>query len=364
MKLSDFNYKLPQELIAQYPATPRGSSRMLVLNRSTGRIIHTVFKDFPRYIKPSNILVLNDTKVINARLFGRRTTGGKVEIFLIESLGGDRFKALIKPSRRIKEGEEIAFDNSKLKAHLLEKKIAGNIVKFLSLSNDIDINVKLNKLGTIPLPPYIKRKVELLDNERYQTIYAKKEGATASPTAGLHFTEEILKNVVSKGAELAYVTLHVNYGTFTPVKTEDIVNHKMHSESFELTQDSAIKINNARTKGGRIFVIGTTSCRVLETCAVNSESTRAQEHPSTSLGVGKSTSYRVEAGKGKTDLFIYPGYKFKIVDTLLTNFHFPKSTLLMLVCAFAGKELIFKAYEEAIVRKYRFFSYGDCMLIL
>jgi S-adenosylmethionine:tRNA ribosyltransferase-isomerase len=353
MKLSDFDYELPKELIAQYPADPRGSSRMLVLNRSAGKIIHTVFKNFPRYIKPSDILIPNDTKVVNARLFGRRATGGKLEIFLIESLGGDRFKALIKPSGRIKEGEEIAFDNSKLKAHLLEKKTAGNIIKFLSPSNDSGINVKLNKLGTIPLPPYIKRKVELLDNERYQTIYAKKEGATASPTAGLHFTEEILKDVVSKGAELAYVTLHVNYGTFAPVKTEDIVNHKMHCESFELTQGSATKINNARTKGGRVFAIGTTSCRVLETCAGK-----------TTVDSPQSTDYEVEAKKGKTDLFIYPGYKFKIVDTLLTNFHFPKSTLLMLVCAFAGKELIFKAYEEAIVRKYRFFSYGDCMLIL
>jgi len=352
LRLSDFDYNLPKELIAQYPVF-RGSSRMLVLNRGTGKITHTVFKDFLHFIKPSDILVLNDTKVINARLFGRRITGGKLEIFLIESLGGNRFKVLIKPFGRIKEGEEIVFDNSRLRAHLMVKKKGKNVIEFSSISSDIDINQELKKLGNIPLPPYIKRKVGPLDTEMYQTIYAKKEGATASPTAGLHFTEEILKNIASKGAKLAYVTLHVNYGTFAPVKTENIVNHKMYSESFELAQDSALKINDVKERGGRVFAVGTTSCRVLETCAVQSTVHRPQ-----------TTEYKVMAKKGKTDLFIYPGYKFKLVDVLLTNFHFPKSTLLMLVCAFAGRELIFKAYEEAIAKRYRFFSYGDCMLII
>ena len=360
MKLSDFDYKLPQELIAQYPAPSRESSRMLVLERNTRKITHADFKDFSAYVKRNDIVVLNDTKVINARLIGRRATGGRVEIFLLETIGDNRFKVLIRPSGRIKESEEITFDNSRLKARLLTKRSTENVVEFSSTSNDIDRELK--ELGNIPLPPYIRRKTEPLDSERYQTVYAKKEGATAAPTAGLHFTEEILEDMASRGTRLSYVTLHVNYGTFAPVKTEKVVDHKMYSESFEVSMEAASKINDVKAEGGRVFAVGTTSCRVLETCAVKSAG--AQEHPSTSLGAGRSTSYKVEARKGKTDLFIYPGYRFKMVDALLTNFHFPKSTLLMLVCAFAGKELVFKAYEEAIERRYRFFSYGDCMLIL
>lgn len=368
LKLSDFDYELPRELIAQYPAASRELSRMLVLDRSTGKILHTDFKDLPAYIRYSDILVLNDTKVINARLIGKRITGGKVEIFLLEDIGEGRFKALIRPSQRIKEGEEISFDNPELKARLLVKKTRENIVEFLSPSDDIDRVLK--EVGTTPLPPYIRRKVELLDKERYQTVYARVEGATAAPTAGLHFTEEILRDIVSKGARLTYVTLHVNYGTFAPVKTEDIINHRMHSEDFELSQDAAIKINSVKAEGGRVLAVGTTSCRVLETCSVPVE------------GQGsRGKGYRVEAKERKTDLFIYPSYKFKMVDALLTNFHLPKSTLLLLVSAFAGdvsrgryasadksafagRELIFKAYREAIDKKYRFFSYGDCMLII
>ena len=352
MKLSDFDYKLPQELIAQYPAPSRESSRMLVLERNTRKITHADFKDFSAYVKRNDIVVLNDTKVINARLIGRRATGGRVEIFLLETIGDNRFKVLIRPSGRIKESEEITFDNSRLKARLLAKRSTENVVEFSSASNDIDRELK--ELGNIPLPPYIRRKTEPLDSERYQTVYAKKEGATAAPTAGLHFTEKILEDIASRGARLSYVTLHVNYGTFAPVKTEKVVDHKMHSESFEVSMEAASKINDAKSEDGRVFVVGTTSCRVLETCAT--KVTRSLGH--------QVTRYKVEARKGKTDLFIYPGYRFKMVDALLTNFHFPKSTLLMLVSAFAGRELILKAYAEAIRERYRFFSYGDCMLIV
>jgi len=341
-KLSDFDYELPRDLIAQHPARPRGSSRMLVLDRKTGGISHRRFKDFSSYIKKDDILVLNDTKVVNARLTGKRASGGKAEVFLVEKLGESRFKALIKPSARINEGDEITFGGFGLRARLLTKKPGNNIVEFSPAPDDTA--EKLEKSGEVPLPPYIKRGTEPSDSKGYQTVYAAKKGATAAPTAGLHFTKDILREIESKSGRLAYLTLHVNYGTFAPVKSEDIESHKMHSERFELTEDTAEKINDAREKGGRLFAVGTTSCRVLETCAVSGG--------------------RVETRRGETDLFIYPPYKFKIADALLTNFHFPKSTLLMLVSAFAGKELIFKAYREAVAGKYRFFSYGDCMLIL
>jgi S-adenosylmethionine:tRNA ribosyltransferase-isomerase len=352
LKLSDFDYELPQELIAQYPAPSRESSRMLVLNRGTGEIVHADFRHIASFMEPRDVLVLNNTKVINARLFGRKRTGGKIEIFLLETAGEDEYKALIRPSDRIKEGDQITFDGSELKAYIIKKKAGGSLVRFSSQWGNIDDLLK--KTGNVPLPPYIKRSTEKLDSERYQTVYAEKEGATASPTAGLHFTKEILEEIKKKGIKVVYVTLHVNYGTFAPVRVEDIEDHKMHSESFELIQKAADEINSVKANGGRVFAVGTTSCRVLETCA--RQVTRSPGH--------QVTRYKLEAKKGKTDLFIYPAYKFKIVDALLTNFHFPKSTLLMLVSAFAGKDLIFKAYEEAIARKYRFFSYGDCMLII
>jgi S-adenosylmethionine:tRNA ribosyltransferase-isomerase len=342
MKLNEFDYTLPKELIAQYPVHSRELSRMLVLDRDTGNISHKRFTDFPSYIEEGDILALNDTKVINARLAGKKTTGGKAEIFLLEKLGKSRFKALIRPSARIREGSEIIFNSPVLKARVLSKKAGGNTVEFLP--GPADTAEELEKAGEIPLPPYIKRNAGPSDKERYQTVYAARKGATAAPTAGLHFTKEILRHIESKGARLAYLTLHVSYGTFAPVKSEDVTCHRMHSEQFELREVPAKIVNNAREKGSRIFAVGTTSCRVLETCAVSEK--------------------MVEARRGKTDLFIYPPYEFKIVDALLTNFHLPKSTLLMLVSAFAGKELIFKAYREAIAEKYRFFSYGDCMLII
>ncbi|MDD5679768.1 MAG: tRNA preQ1(34) S-adenosylmethionine ribosyltransferase-isomerase QueA [Candidatus Omnitrophica bacterium] len=341
MRLSDFDYALPKELIAQYPAEARDASRMLVLDRKTGKIMHKKFLDFPGYIKKEDILVLNDTKVMNVRLVGRRVTGGRTEIFLTEKIQNRIFKALLKPSARIRERDEVIFDDSELKARIIAKKEANNIVEFIYPGRDID--KELARIGCVPLPPYVKRVAETIDGERYQTVYAKEEGATAAPTAGLHFTNELLDKVRSQGAGVAHVTLHVNYGTFAPVKTGDITKHKMHSEEFKLEKSEADSINNVKENGGRVFAVGTTSVRVLETCAVDS---------------------KVEARSGKTDIFIYPPYEFKITDALLTNFHFPKSTLLMLVSAFAGRELILKAYEEAIRERYRFFSYGDCMLII
>jgi len=345
MKLSDFNYELPKELIAQYPASPRDSSRLLVLERKSGKIIHTGFRNIASYINSSDLLVLNNTKVIKARLTGKRRTGGRAELLLLGELGGGRFSALIKPSGRTKEGDEIIFPASDLKARVIRKQKGGSIVEFSRPSRGL--YKELGRLGALPLPPYIKREAEALDDTRYQTVYARVAGAAAAPTAGLHFTEEALRGIESKGADTAHVTLHVSYGTFAPVRTERIEDHKMHYESFRLSKEAAEKINGRRMRGGRIFAVGTTSCRVMESCAA--ENVRG---------------YAVKAGEGRTNLFIYPSYRFKMTDALLTNFHFPLSTLLMLVSAFAGKELIFKAYREAIERRYRFFSYGDCMLIL
>ena len=341
LTLSDFDYNLPKELIAQYPADKRDASRMMVIDRKTGKISHEKFIDFPSYIKKGDIVVLNDTKVTNVRLIGRRRTGGRTEIFLTEKVEDNKFKALLKPSSRIREGDEVIFDDSKLKAWIITKKEANNIVEFRCHGGNV--GEELTRIGSVPLPPYVKRSAEPLDKDRYQTVYAKREGATAAPTAGLHFTEKTLDEITLKGTKLAYMTLHVNYGTFAPVKTEDITKHKMHSEEFELSKSAADDINNVKKNGGKIFAVGTTAVRVLEMCAVGGN---------------------VEARSGKTDIFIYPPYEFKMVDVLLTNFHFPKSTLLMLVNAFAGRELMLKAYDEAIRERYRFFSYGDCMLII
>ena len=351
-KLSDFDYAIPKELIAQYPAESRDSSRMLVLDRKTGKITHKKFSDFPDYIKKEDILVLNDTKVMNVRLVGRRLTWGRTEIFLTEKIENRIFKALLKPSSRIRERDEVIFDDSKLKARILAKKEADNVVEFIYPGGNID--KELARIGCVPLPPYIKRDAEPLDSERYQTVYAKETGATAAPTAGLNFTKETLDRVKGLGSRVAYVTLHVNYGTFAPVKTEDVAKHKMYSEEFKLVAAEADKINKVKEDGGRIFAVGTTVVRVLETCAV----------PDNRLPRYPDNQSIVKLRSGRTDIFIYPPYKFKIVDVLLTNFHFPKSTLLMLVSAFAGRELILAAYEEAIRERYRFFSYGDCMLII
>lgn len=329
LKLSDFDYTLPKELIAQYPLKERDAARLLVLNRKDNTIKHYIFKNIIDYLGKDDLLVLNDTKVLPSRLKGFRLTGGKVEVLLLNRKSGLTFNSLIKPSR-IKVGEEIIFNGD-------------NVLGAVTARDEItfscpDIDTVYN-LGMMPLPPYIKREPKRLDNIYYQTVYAQKEGAIASPTAGLHFTRKLMNKIASCGTNLAYITLHISYSTFRPVKVDDITKHKMDEECFNIYDDTRRLIHQTRQSKGRIFAVGTTSLRALETYAP-----------------GKYEGY--------TDLFIYPGYKFKLVDCLLTNFHLPRTTLFMLVCAFAGSDLIKKAYQEAIERKYRFYSYGDAMLII
>ena len=336
MKRSEFYYDLPKELIAQEPLEKRDSSRLMVLDRKTKSVDLKVFSDLADYIKEGNCLVLNDTRVIPVRLYGRRKTGGKGEIFLLDTKG-EKMEALIRPSKRIKPGEEIELENGTI-ATVTEDTEAGRFVQF-----DVPQEEAL-KGGHMPLPPYIDREDTSRDREDYQTVYAEKDGATASPTAGLHFTEKLLDGFTRKGVITAYVTLHTSYGTFSPVKAENIEEHQMHSEYYEISKETADMINKVKQSGNRVFAVGTTSTRVLETTA--------------------NSDRRVLPSKGETNLFIYPGYKFKIIDGIVTNFHLPESTLLMLVSAFGGKEFIFEAYKKAIESKFRFFSYGDAMLIL
>lgn len=329
MRLSDFDYHLPQELIAVYPRTNREEARLLVLNRKENTIEHRIFRDIVEYLAPGDLLVLNDTKVLHCRLVGRRKTGGKVELLLLKHLGGLEFEALLKPGR-LKMGEKIFFGSDAVSCSITDRDKAAFQAKSLD---------EIFALGKIPLPPYIKREPESLDNEYYQTVYAKHEGSVASPTAGLHFTEELLERIKSKGVSVARVTLHVGHATFKPVKAENIIEHKMGKEYFNVGLEAARLIENARQEQSRIFAVGTTSCRVLE-------------------------SYAAGLREGFTDLYIYPGYSFKSVDCLLTNFHLPKTTLFLLVCAFAGENLAKKAYQEAVAMGYRFYSYGDAMLVL
>lgn len=340
LKLSEFDYPLPKELIAQYPLKSREQARLLIVNRATGQLNHGVFKDIGSFLKKNDLLVLNDTKVLHCRLMGKKITGGRVEILLTQRIDGTTFSCLIQPSRT-KVGESIIFGQGKIKG-----KITGHgKISFKQADADVIYN-----FGIVPLPPYIKREPEDLDTIYYQTVYAKNEGALASPTAGLHFSQESLESIQASGVNLAYVTLHVGLGTFRPVKCEEITEHKMEPEKFLVPDTTVDLINQAKKNSGRIIAVGTTSLRALETYASG----------------GKK--------EGSTDLFIYPGYKFKLVDCLLTNFHLPKTTLLMLVCAFCaagasasgrgGKELMLKAYQEAVDKKYRFYSYGDAMLII
>lgn len=354
MLLSEYDYNLPEELIAQMPADKRENSKMMVLNRDNHTIEHKHFYDIVDYIDSNSILVLNNTKVLPARLYGiKEETGAKIEVFLLKTTDkdnticdGHNWEVLIKPSKRVKIGTIIKI-SEELSVRVLEKKEDDGewIVELLCEGNVLDT---LHKYGNIPLPPYIERKManedlKKLDFERYQTVYAKDEGSVAAPTAGLHFTQEILKKLQDKGVEVIYVTLNVGMGTFRPVKCENILEHKMHSETFEITQEAADRINKAKTDGKKIIAVGTTSVRTLETAF--------QKY-------GK-----IQACHDHSELFIYPPYEFKVVDELITNFHLPKSTLLMLVSALAGKDFIFEAYKEAIENKYRFFSYGDCMFI-
>lgn len=347
--LSDYDYNLPEELIAQLPSDKRENARMMVLDKQAKTIEHKHFYDIVDYIDDNCILVLNNTKVIPARLYGvKEKTGAKIEVFLLKSLSenGHLWDVLIKPSKRVKEGTVVKISDD-LSVQIKERKEdAGEwVVELICDGNVLDV---LHKNGHIPLPPYIERKMadedlNKLDFERYQTVYAKDEGSVAAPTAGLHFTTEILEKLQAKGVELVYVTLNVGMGTFRPVKCENVLEHKMHSESFEVTEEAAEKINKAKQAGKKVVAVGTTSVRTLET-------------------VYKKYG-EVRACKDSSELFIYPPYKFGVVDELITNFHLPKSTLLMLVSAFEGKDFIFKAYQEAITNKYKFFSYGDCMLL-
>ena len=346
MLLSDFDYELPEELIAQMPADKRENSRMLVLNRDSHTLEHKHFYDIVDLIEPDSLLVLNDTKVLPARLRGHKETGANIEIFLLKQTVEDCWDVLIKPSKRIKPGTIVKVSDE-LSVEVLERLEDDGewSVRLLFEGDVLDV---LHRNGNIPLPPYIERKMQSddlkkLDFERYQTVYARDEGSVAAPTAGLHFTQDILKKLADKGVEIKYVTLNVGLGTFRPVKCENVLEHKMHSEAFEISEDTACAVNNAKREGRKIIAVGTTTVRTLETAYQQ-------------FG-------EVKACRSASELFIYPPYEFKVVDNLITNFHLPKSTLLMLVSALAGKEFIFEAYREAIAQKYRFYSYGDCMYI-
>ncbi|MBQ4631033.1 MAG: tRNA preQ1(34) S-adenosylmethionine ribosyltransferase-isomerase QueA [Clostridia bacterium] len=340
MKTSDFFYDLPPELIAQTPLKDRSSSRLLILSKESGDIRHSVFSDIINHLSPGDCLVLNDTKVLPARLIGEKEgTGARVEFLLLSRKSDDKWEVILKPGKKCKPGVRVSFGDGKLKAEILETVNDGNrIVRF---EYDGLFENVLDELGEMPLPPYITKKLE--DRDRYQTVYSKHTGSAAAPTAGLHFTKELLKSIEDKGVKIAYVTLHVGLGTFRPVKVDDVENHKMHSEFYEITRETASLINSVKQSGKRVISVGTTSTRVLETVA----------DPG---GVLSEAS-------GWTDIFIYPPYKFKCVDALITNFHLPESTLLMLVSAFSSKENIMRAYDEAVREKYRFFSFGDAMFI-
>lgn len=340
MTTKDFYYELPQELIAQTPLKDRTASRLLVLDRKSGEMEHRRFRDITEYLRPGDCLVMNNTRVIPARLYGvKEDTGGKIEFLLLNRIDLDTWEIILKPGKRGRKGARFVFGDGALRAEITEVKPDGNrIVRF---EYEGVWEQLLDRLGEMPLPPYIKEK--LTDKERYQTVYSKIDGSAAAPTAGLHFTEELLEKIKDMGVNTAYLTLHVGLGTFRPVSVENVEEHVMHSERYEINEETADLINRTRENGGRIIAVGTTSVRTLETAA--------------------DDDGRLKAESGNTDIFIYPGYKFKAVDALITNFHLPESTLLMLVSAFAGKDKVFKAYEEAVKEKYRFFSFGDAMFI-
>lgn len=340
MDVKDFYYDLPEELIAQVPIQKRDESRLMILNREKQTVEHKVFKDILDYLKPGDCLVRNNTKVIPARIYGKKETGANVEFLLLNNIKGDIWESIVRPGNKLHVGTKVIFGNGLLNAEILEVMEGGTRkVKFTyeGIFNEI-----LDQIGLMPLPPYIHE--ELKERDRYQTVYAKYQGSAAAPTAGLHFTEELLEKIKEKGVEIANVTLHVGIGTFRPVKVDKIEDHHMHSEHYYIKKEDAEKINNAKKNGGRIISVGTTSCRVLESIADEN-------------GFVKET-------EGDTSIFIYPGYKFRCIDGLITNFHLPESTLLMLVSALAGKDYIMRAYEEAVKQRYRFFSFGDAMLIL
>lgn len=342
MNVDLYDFELPEHLIAQTPLLDRSSSRLLTMNKENGELSHQVFGDIVNYLRPGDTLVLNDTKVIPARLFGvKEDTGAKAEVLLLKNLGGDRWEALVKPGKRLKKGSVITFGEGRLRAIIEEEGELG--ARILSFSYDGIFQEILDSLGQMPLPPYIKEKLD--DRERYQTVYAKHEGSAAAPTAGLHFTEELLTRIREQGVDIAFITLHVGLGTFRPMSVDRVEDHIMHEEYYILSQETADLLNETKRRGGRVVAVGTTSCRTLETVGNQFQGERLQE------------------SSGWTSIFIYPGYEFKVVDALITNFHLPKSTLVMLVSALAGRDHILNAYKEAVEQKYRFFSFGDAMFI-
>lgn len=338
---SDFYYELPPELIAQDPLEERCASRLLVLDKHTGAVSHHVFREIADFLQPGDCLVLNNTKVIPARLLGvREETGAHVEVLLLKRREADVWETLVKPGKKCRPGARLSFGDGILRAEVLEVVEEGNrLVRFIFEGIFEEV---LDRLGEMPLPPYITHKLQ--DKNRYQTVYARQEGSAAAPTAGLHFTKELLEQIEAKGIKIAYVTLHVGLGTFRPVKEENVLNHHMHSEYYEVSEETAALINRTRAEGGRIICVGTTSCRTIESAA--------------------DREGFVQAGSGNTDIFIYPGYQFRVLDGLITNFHLPESTLIMLVSALAGRENVLNAYAEAVRERYRFFSFGDAMLVL
>ena len=340
MNTEEFDYYLPEELIAQHPLEDRASSRMLAIDKNTGEYKDDYFRNIKNYLRKGDCLVLNDTRVIPARLYGiKKETGGAIEFLLLHRFTTDEWEVALKPGKRAKIGAEFEFGGGKLRATVLQILEGGN--RKVRFSYDGLFENILDELGEMPLPHYIKEK--LGDKERYQTVYSKHEGSAAAPTAGLHFTNEILDEIRSMGVHTAFLTLHVGLGTFRPVKVEDVTKHKMHSEYYIVSEEAAKTVNDAKANGGRIICVGTTSCRTVESATENG---------------------RLLAKSGETDIFIYPGYKFKLTDALITNFHLPKSTLVMLVSALAGKDNILNAYKHAVEERYRFFSFGDCCLIL
>lgn len=339
MKTSDFYFDLPQELIAQTPIEKRDSSRLLVLNKETGEVEHKHFYDLPSFLKPGDCLVLNNSRVLPARLFGRRSGGGACEVLLLIDRGEKVWECLVRPGKKLRTGAKIFFGNGELTAEVIGEVDGGNrLVRFEYKGIFLET---LERLGKMPLPPYIKEELE--DSERYQTVYSKVVGSAAAPTAGLHFTEDLIEKVQDMGVKVCYVTLHVGLGTFRPVKAENLDEHEMHSEYCVISQETADLINQTKREGGRVICVGTTSCRTIESWANEDGS--------------------MEAKAGWTNIFIYPGYKFKVLDCLITNFHLPESTLIMLVSALAGREKVMSAYKVAVEERYRFFSFGDAMFV-
>ena len=341
MKVSDFNYELPENLIAQHPYDKRDEARLMVLNKNNQEIEHKVFKDIIDYLNPGDCLVINNTKVIPARLYGKKDTGANVEFLLLKRYEGDTWEAMVRPGNKLRPGAKVVFGDGILKATVLEVLEGGN--RKVEFEYNGIFNEILDEIGLMPLPPYITEATRE-DNEKYQTVYAKYDGSAAAPTAGLHFTKELLEKIKEKGIEIANVTLHVGIGTFRPVKVENVEEHEMHSEHYYIKKEDADKINKAKKDGKKVIAVGTTSCRVLESVADDNGMLRDVE--------------------GDTNIFIYPGYKFKCVDSLITNFHLPESTLIMLVSTLAGKDFIMNAYNEAVQQEYKFFSFGDAMIII